>query len=493
MSFNSVEFIIFFPVAVIGYFLLPRKVKNLWLLACSYYFYMAWNPAYILLLIFSTLVTYLSGILIGNYEKKGEEGVKGKKMVAALSIIANIGMLIYFKYTGFFLTSINRAVSVFGGKGFDTSFAMSIVLPVGISFYVFQALSYTIDVYRGDVEPEKNLIDYALFVSFFPQLVAGPIERSKNLIKQIKSISEKRLWTYDGIISGLILMLWGFFMKVVIADRLSVITDPVFDDYASYGAPVLVMAAFAFSIQIYCDFAGYSMIAIGAARVCGIKLMENFNTPYFSKNIGDFWNRWHISLSSWLRDYLYFPLGGSRCSRKRTYFNLMVTFLVSGLWHGAAAKYVVWGGIHGLLQIIHRAFFGSKSKGKGYLIVPVRFVFNFVLISVTWVFFRANSLRQAVGFLIKTLHVSDFAGFISQKGYEAVISDRDLVITLIAIFILFFISLIRYRSGKTVDEYIISRAYPVRITVMTLLIFFILIFGQYGEDVFTQPFVYFQF
>lgn len=478
---------------MIIYFLIPRKVKNLWLLACSYYFYMAWNPVYILLLVFSTLVTYISGIVIGRYNKKGEAGVKGKKLAVAGSVAANIGLLIYFKYTGFFLTSLNRIISAMGGQGFNTDFALSIVLPVGISFYIFQALGYTIDVYRGDVEAEKNIIDYALFVSFFPQLVAGPIERSKNLIKQIKSIKDRRLWSYDGIINGLILMLWGFFMKVVIADRLSMITDPVFDEYTSFQAPMLAMAAFGFSVQIYCDFAGYSMIAIGAARVMGIKLMENFNTPYFSKDIGEFWNRWHISLSSWLRDYVYIPLGGSRCSKMRNYLNLLITFLVSGLWHGAAAKYVVWGGIHGLLQILHRIMRGKASWFKASLLKPVRLLFGFILISGTWVFFRANSLRQAVGFIAGTLRFSEYPGFIRDKLYTSLITDRDLTVTLIAIAVLMLFSIIKYRTGKTVDEFLTGRIYPVRVSAVVLLIFFILIFGQYGEDVFTQPFVYFQF
>ncbi len=500
MNFNSIEFMLFFPCAVIVYFLIPRKLKSIWLLICSYVFYMAWNPKYIFLLMASTLVTYLSGLALSGLKEKGAGDNKRKAVVAA-SLVINLSMLVYFKYTGFLLTSLNRLLgAVSGTSPINTDWALNIVLPVGISFFIFQALSYTIDVYRGNVEAEKNIIDYALFVSFFPQLVAGPIERSGNLLKQVKAMTRERLYDYEGVIRGLILMAWGFFMKMAVADRLSMITDPVFDNYDKYGSTMLILAAVSFTMQIYCDFAGYSMIAIGAARVMGVRLMENFNTPYLSRNVREFWNRWHISLSSWLRDYLYFPLGGSRCSRRRTYFNLMVTFLISGLWHGAAAKFIVWGGIHGILQVISRAckpvwekMGGALKIKEGPVIAFVQVVINFVIVTVAWIFFRANSLKQALCYIINIFRLHDLASFVSEKQYTQLITQRDLIITVIAVLILVIMDLIKKNTGKNLDDLLMGLLYPERALILMALIFFILIFGQYGSDVFVKPFVYFQF
>ncbi|MCR5421155.1 MAG: MBOAT family protein [Lachnospiraceae bacterium] len=502
MSFNSGKFLIFFPCAVIIYYLLPKKVRKIWLLMCSYYFYMAWNPKYIVLLLSTTLVTYASGIGLSYLDNNKEKTTQIKrKAVVALSVVINLSMLIYFKYMGFFMTSVNRVItSVFNGSPMNIDWALNIVLPVGISFFIFQALSYTIDVYRGNVKAEKNIINYALFVSFFPQLVAGPIERSGNLLSQIRDISIKKLGNYEGIIRGLILMLWGFFMKVVIADRISMITDPVFDEYEKYGSSMLILAAVGFTIQIYCDFAGYSMIAIGAAKVMGIKLMENFDTPYFSGNIREFWTKWHISLSSWLRDYLYFPLGGSRCSKGRTYFNLMVTFLISGLWHGAAAKYVVWGGIHGVLQIISRAFMHVREQfikkfnvKQGFIFTAIEIIVNFIVVTFAWIFFRAGSFKQAIDIIINIFMKPDIRQFINEKGFTAVASQRDIMIIVAAGTVLFVVDLLKKIKGKTIDMLLMETVYPIRAAVIIFLFFFIIIFGQYGEDVYTQPFVYFQF
>ncbi len=500
MGFNSQEFLIFFPCTVIIYFLLPGRAKSVWLLAGSYYFYMAWNPMYIFLLMFSTLVTYISGLLLDRLTTTNA-GIKAKRAVVTASLVINLGMLIYYKYTAFladladrFARDILHQSPVFAGRIPD------IVLPVGISFFTFQALSYTIDVYRGEISAEKNIIRYALFVSFFPQLVAGPIERSKNLLVQVRNIGREKLWNYEGIIRGLILMLWGFFMKVVIADRLSVLTDPVFSDQAAYGASMRIMAIAGFAIQIYCDFAGYSTIAIGAAKVMGINLMENFNTPFFARNVKDFWNRWHISMSSWFRDYLYIPLGGSRCSKRRYYFNLFITFLASGLWHGAAAKYLVWGGLNGLLQILNRWWEPYRKRLLGALHLsedgPVRYlemIISFITFTLTLVVFRANSLKLAVEYYIHTLTRPDYIQFIKDRTYQSLVSDRDLIITAISIAVLLIVGLIRKNKGKTLDVFLMEKSYPVRALVMMFLLFYIILFGQYGEDVYTQPFVYFQF
>lgn len=339
MIFNSISFAIFFPAVVLVYGLVPKRYRYIWLLITSYYFYMCWNPKYIILMIISTLITWWGGNILVKCQWKSKSF---RKCVVAVCFICNIGILIFFKYFDFALSNINALLGKMGGTVIEKPF--DVILPVGISFYTFQALSYILDVYRGRVEAEKNILKYALFVSFFPQLVAGPIERSENLLCQINDLPNKKIWDYERIVNGLILMIWGYFQKMVIADRVAIMVDTVFSSYYMFGSLELLMAAMGFAIQIYCDFASYSTIAIGAAQVMGFTLMENFQTPYFSRSIQEFWKRWHISLSIWFRDYLYIPLGGNRCSKLKKYRNLMVTFLVSGLWHGANWTYIFWGG-----------------------------------------------------------------------------------------------------------------------------------------------------
>ena len=343
MLFNSIDFLIFFPIVTIAYFLIPHKFRYLWLLAASYYFYMCWNPKYALLMATSTVITWASGILIDRVNNKKnkteQEKTKEKKLWVALSFISNLAILFFFKYFDFALANVNAVLTQFNFELIQPAF--DVVLPVGISFYTFQALSYTVDIYRKEIYAEKNILKYALFVSFFPQLVAGPIERSKNLLIQF---NKENHFDYDRVKNGLLLMLWGFFMKLVIADRVAMVVDQVYNNYAQYAGFEIAIATVFFAIQIYCDFGSYSNIAIGAAQVMGFTLMENFRQPYFSKSVAEFWRRWHISLSSWFRDYLYIPLGGNRKGKVRKYINLMIVFLTSGLWHGASWHFVVWGG-----------------------------------------------------------------------------------------------------------------------------------------------------
>ena len=311
MQFNSIDFLVFFPAVVLIYWIIPKKVRYLWLLVASYYFYMSWNASYAMLIGASTLITYVCGLLVewtGTHEEK-RWSVAGK-LVVAVGFLSNLGILFFYKYFDFFLTNLNVVLEHFQKKPLTSS--LEVLLPVGISFYTFQALGYLVDVYRKEIAAEKNPLRYALFVSFFPQLVAGPIERSGNLLKQIREVPYKKTFEYHRIVNGLILMLYGFFLKMVLTDRIAIVADYAFDHYYSLGSAELVTGAVAFAIQIYCDFGSYSLIAIGAAQVMGFTLMENFNTPYFATSIKDFWRRWHISLSTWFRDYLYIPLGGNR-------------------------------------------------------------------------------------------------------------------------------------------------------------------------------------
>ena len=361
MLFNSFEFLIFFPIVALVYLVMPKKVRYLWLLAASYYFYMGWNAQYAILIAVSTLITYVCGLALDALSgKDAPRAGLYRKLVVAAGVAGNLGILMFYKYFDFALENINALGGLFSWP--EVSNRFDIILPVGISFYTFQALGYVIDVYRGDTVAEKNPFRYALFVSFFPQLVAGPIERSGNLLKQVQEVPLKKLWDYSRIAKGLMVMLYGYVLKMVIADRVAIVVDQVFDHYDSYGSFELLLGAAGFSIQIYCDFASYSLIATGAALVMGFTLMENFNAPYFAVSIRDFWSRWHISLSTWFRDYLYIPLGGNRKGRWVKYRNVLITFLLSGLWHGASWNYVVWGGIKGLYR---RSARSAPQKGGG--------------------------------------------------------------------------------------------------------------------------------
>ena len=385
MLFNSYAYAVFLPIVFAIYWLMPQRFRWIVLLISSYYFYMCWNPKYIVLIFGTTVVTYLSALWM-------KKDPKYKKVFLIISIVLCMGVLVLFKYFNFAMESISSFLKLFTIQ--FSPVTLKLLLPVGISFYTFQTMSYVIDVYRGDIEPEKHFGYYATFISFFPQLVAGPIERTSNLLPQIKS---EKTFNYEKASYGIKLMVWGFFKKIVIADNFSVYVDKVFNDCTSYRGGALLIASFLFAIQIYCDFSGYSDIAIGTAKLLDVDLMTNFKSPYFSASIKEFWRRWHISLSSWFCDYVYIPLGGSRCSKWKYYRNLMITFLVSGIWHGADWTYVIWGGIHGLAQVLENMCGGKKKQKTDTRIVwwgKVLLVFLFVTMAL--VFFRASSLSDAV-------------------------------------------------------------------------------------------------
>ena len=386
MIFNSLQFLIFFPLVTLLYFAFPQRVRWVWLLVASYYFYMCWNPRYAVLIAASTAITFLSGILIDRENRVAGEGKRKrrKKLWVALSFLLNLAILFFFKYWGFFSDNM---VALGGLAGVSIELPkFDVLLPVGISFYTFQALSYTMDVYRGEIYAERNLFKYALFVSFFPQLVAGPIERSKNLLVQV---NEPHSFDPGRVRDGLLLMLWGFFQKVVIADRIGVLVDHVYNHWNEVAGISIVVATVLFAVQIYCDFGGYSDIAIGAAQVLGFSLMKNFNQPYLSKSCGEFWRRWHISLSSWFRDYLYIPLGGNRKGKWRKYFNNLATFAVSGLWHGAAWTFILWGALHGVAMVAARLI---KARTSRRLPLLPAWLLTFAFVNLCWVFFRAPTI-----------------------------------------------------------------------------------------------------
>lgn len=488
MLFNSIDFLLFFPVVTILYFLLPHRLRWIWLLAASYYFYMCWNAKYALLIAASTLITYLSGLFIARFPRR-------KKLWVALSFLSNLAILFFFKYFDFFLNNLSAAAGLLGVSlkrpGVD------IVLPVGISFYTFQALSYTVDVFRGEVEPERNLFKYALFVSFFPQLVAGPIERSKNLLGQV---NERHTFDADRARDGLLLMLWGMLEKIVIADRISYLVTYVYDNYAALPGIATVLATVLFAVQIYCDFSGYSDIAIGAAQVLGFRLMENFRRPYLAKSVAEFWRRWHISLSTWFRDYLYIPLGGNRKGTARKYVNTMITFLTSGLWHGASWNFVAWGGLNGAYQVLGSMLAPARDKLCGALHIDrenrlwqcLQVAITFCMIDFAWLFFRAPSFRTALAMIVHML--SDFRPFALSGGalYTLGLSQPDFTVAVIAVAVLILSDLLRERYGS-LRERLTAVPLPVRWAVYLLGILVVLVFGIYGPGYSESQFIYFQF
>ena len=354
MLFNSLQFLAFFPIVCLIYFILPKiRQRNLFLLFASYYFYMNWKPVYALLILTSTTLTFFCGLLV----QKHADNKPYKKAFLIISLVLNFAILFLFKYYNFIGNNITAFLS-FCGLGLSIP-NLNVLLPVGISFYTFQAVGYSVDVYRGHISAEKDFFTYALFVSFFPQLVAGPIERASNLLPQFK---EKHDFNYDRLIAGFSLMLWGYFLKLCIADRFGIYVDSIYNNVGKHNGGSYLVASMMFPFQIYGDFCGYSLIAIGAAKVMGFSLMENFHRPYFSTSVGEFWKRWHISLSTWFMDYLYIPLGGNRVKPIRHYFNLFITFLISGIWHGANWTFVAWGGLHGIFLCIEKALGISKKK-----------------------------------------------------------------------------------------------------------------------------------
>jgi len=396
MLFNSLPFFIFFPLVAGLFFALPQRFRWGLLLTASCGFYMYFIPKYILILAFTIVIDYFAGLLI-----EGASGLR-RKWYLALSIVANAGVLVVFKYFNFLSDSL-AAVASFAGWNYSLG-TLALVLPVGLSFHTFQAMSYTIEVYRGRQPAERHFGIYALYVMFFPQLVAGPIERPQNLLVQFREVHR---FDYERVTSGLRLMAWGLFKKTVVADRLALFVNPIYGHPADFDGPLLVAATVCFAFQIYCDFSGYSDIAIGSARVMGFRLMRNFDRPYHALSIAEFWRRWHISLSTWFRDYVYVSLGGNRVSVARWIANILFVFLISGLWHGANWTFVAWGGLHGFFLVFGHATAPARDRfwravgldpNSGFRNL-VRLFTTFCLVSLAWVFFRAESMSQAVSII----------------------------------------------------------------------------------------------
>ncbi len=388
MTFNSIEFLLFYPTVLLLYFILPRICRWPMLLVASYFFYAYYSLSLVPLIFGTTLVSWISARVM---EKSNSKALR--RALLTLTLLVCLGVLFFYKYFDF----LSESVALIFDRD---AVLLGLLLPVGISFYTFQTLSYVIDVYRGEVECEKNFFFYALFVSFFPQLVAGPIERPANLIPQLK---EKHKFTAENAAAGGKLMLLGFFKKICVADLIATAVNSVYGNITDSGALAVAIATLLFALQIYCDFSGYTDIAIGCARIMGIRLMKNFDHPYRAATIKEFWGRWHISLSTWFRDYLYIPLGGNRCKRWRHLFNILIVFLVSGLWHGAAWTFVIWGALHGVYQIIGNLTYKRRNallsriglSERSAVVLAARRTVTLLLVSFAWIFFRADSLSDA--------------------------------------------------------------------------------------------------
>lgn len=484
MLFNSSQFLCFFAVIVVVYFSIPHRWRWVLLLGASYYFYMCWKPEYVLLIMVSTLYDYFLGLAIGGTKSAGL-----RKAYLFTSLTLNCGLLFVFKYYNFLSESLETLLECF--DLFPIFPILNVALPVGISFYIFQKLSYIIDVYRKEKEPEHHLGIFALYVVFFPQLVAGPIERSVRLLPQFH---QHHFFDYTRVTDGLKLMAWGLFKKMVIADRIAVTVDIIYGSPSQFSGAAVLIATYLFAFQIYCDFSGYSDIAIGTSRVLGFDLMENFKRPYLATSVSEFWRRWHISLSTWFRDYLYIPLGGNRSGMFRTYYNIIMVFLICGLWHGANWTFVAWGAFHGLAIMLERQlgslhrFFETMIKGVfwGKSLYVIKLFFTFHIICLGWILFRSNSISDSLIIFKKIfieISVSD------RYGIGAGFSGGEYVSLLVLLLFMISIDLLKERGFK-IREQISLCSFPIRWSVYSIGIISILIFGIFSS---TSEFIYFQF
>ena len=473
MTFQSLEYLIFLPVVFILYWTWCRRSKTLQnglIVTASLVFYGWWDWRFLGLLLLTAFSTFLAGMWMGRTDDE-----KKRKWINIGAIVLNIGILFFFKYFNFFVQSFADVFSLFGAK--MNVHTLKILLPVGISFYTFSALSYSIDVYQRKVEPTRDLLAYLAYVTFFPSILSGPISRAQ---KQLPQYFKKRVFDYDKAVSACKLMLWGGVLKLCLADRLGIYVDTVYANIAQHNGTTLFLTSILYTIQIYADFAGYSLMAIGSGRLLGIELQNNFNRPYFAKTVTDFWRRWHISLTTWFRDYIYFPLGGNRCSKARWVLNTMIVFTVSGLWHGAAYTFLIWGAMHGACMVIERLVYGEKIKqlsDKFSIANLLRLMLTFTIVNFAWVFFRVNDLSDVM---------TIFRKIFTEPGMPF-LDTNTLMMAFFAMALVFAYDFI---EEKQLNIHLLSsKNIVVRYLTAVLLIVYILAFGVLNGG----SFIYFQF
>lgn len=474
MIFNSATFLIFFIVFFLIYWFINNKLnirfRNVFIILASYFFYGYWDWRFLGLIILSSIIDFTIGILLNKETKESR-----RKALLITSVVINLGILGFFKYFDFFIDSLNQLLNLFSIKISPTT--LKIILPVGISFYTFQTLSYTIDVFKRKILPTKDVLSFFAFVSFFPQLVAGPIERASHLLGQF---NEKKFFKYSMCMAGLRLVIWGFFKKIVIADNLGVLSDSIFNAELTMNGVTVIIGSIFFALQIYADFSGYSDIAIGISRMLGFNLKANFKTPYFSNSFSSFWNRWHISLSTWFRDYVYIPLGGNQKTSLRVNINILATFLLSGFWHGANITFLIWGALHGIALVIEKRI---KIKLNTYVYAP----FVIGLVVLFYIPFRANDLSHLQNLISSLIHFSTY----SFSNIIEIISEfsniRFITITIITVL---FLMLEHKLKLMDFNEWIIQKKKPIRISIYYSLLLIILMVGNFSVK---PNFIYFQF
>lgn len=503
MTLNSIEFFGFLIIVLILYFLIPKKGKAILLLIASLLFYMTWNIHNTIYILLSGLETFFIGILIErislhNKETYDEKKEKTRKHLLIVGIVLQVLELFVFKYLDFSFSQANHLLLSIGSSFQFKMFMKNILLPLGISFYIFQSIGYLIDVYRRKIDAEYNIINFLLFISFFPKIIQGPIERSDGFLKQIKEIGDRGKFNYQRICNGLITIIWGLFIKMVIADRISLIVDSVFSYYFNYGTVELSFGAICYAIQIYCDFAGYSSIAVGSAKLFGFDLIQNFDCPYFSSSLKDFWHRWHISLSTWFRDYIYIPLGGSRCSKSRKRLNIILVMLISGVWHGAGWHFVAWGLIHGIYQVVGDIVLPWKHKIQKRFNVRVKsashklgsIVITFILIDIAWVFFRAANIGIALDYLqIMFTRFNPWVLF-DDSLLKLGLDQLEMNVLIVSILIMLVVDFIQYYKKTRLDQMLETQCLWFKWGVIILLFTLIWVFGQYGPTFNSNMFIY---
>lgn len=483
MSLYSINFLLFFSVVFIIYYALPKQYRYIGLLTASYFFYISYSPRYAIILIILTLITYLGAFGI-------EKGYR--KICFSITIIASLGILLFFKYWLFALVNINRVLNVFHIQELSTSY--DILLPIGISFYTLQSLGYLIDVYKEKISSERNFAKYALYVSFFPTILSGPIERSNNLLKQIQEGTD---FSYEGVKKGFLLIILGYFEKILIANKLAQMVDYAFLTYTNLSGAAILFAMILYALQIYMDFAGYSFLALGISKSLGIHLVENFRQPYFALNIKDFWRRWHISLSRWLRDYIYIPLGGSHCSTIRTYSNLLITFLISGLWHGAGWCYILWGGLHGFYQILSPLTAGIRTKfirlckinvnSFGYKMIQR--IITFCMVDFAWLFFRSPNISTAVYMIKQAITNFCLVETIRTKTWQLGMDGIRILILFSEILLIFIIDILREKNINII-AWINGQNTALRWVCYYMILLLLLIGAIYNYGAGTSTFIY---
>ncbi len=491
MQFVSLQFLAFLAAVIFIYFILPKKIRYIWLLLTSWGFYYIAGGKFLILLVLITAITYGAGLFI---EKEKEKPNSKAGVILAVSIVMLVLVLGYFKYVGFLFETV-KSIQKFLNLA-ESEAVINILLPLGISFYLFQAMGYLIDCYKGKIAAEKNYLLLALFISFFPQITAGPIERAGNMIPQYK---EPQSFSYESMRDGLLLMLWGYFQKIVIADRLAVVVDTVYDSPKQFSGTIIFLATVFYTFEIYCDFAGYSNIAIGAAKIMGIKLMNNFESPYMSKSVAEFWRRWHISLSSWFKDYLYIPLGGNRKGYVRKLINLMIVFAVSGLWHGAAWTFVVWGILHGVFQVLGIVLKPVRDKLVQLFKVDrssfshglYQVVVTFLLVNIGWIFFRADTFEKALYVLVNMWKPSLWV-FSDKSLYNLGLVEQDMKLLIASLLVLVAVDICNAKK-IVIRDLITKQGLWLRWVIYIAAAIFVITCGIWGPGYDAASFIYSSF